>query len=125
MAEFKLYRCSKCGSVVAKLNVGGCSPSCCGAPMDELTANTTDGAFEKHVPEVAVEGNAVRVQVGATIHPMMDAHYIQWIALETTQGVQIATLKPGAEPKATFTADGDPIAAYEYCNLHGLWKKEL
>ena len=32
----------------------------------------------------------------------------------------------GDTPKATFTlADGDEfVAAYEYCNLHGLWKSE-
>jgi superoxide reductase len=60
-------------------------------------------------------------------HPMLEAHYIQWIALETTNGVQVRYLKPGEKPVASFIlAEGDKaVAVYEYCNLHGLWKKEL
>ena len=54
-------------------------------------------------------------------------HYIQWIALHTEQGNQRKELKPGQEPKVTFAvAPGDkPLAAYEYCNLHGLWKADI
>lgn len=124
MAKIKLFRCSKCGSIVAKLNEGGCSPSCCGSPMDELTANTTDGAREKHVPAVTVDGDTITVQVGSTIHPMLDKHYITTIVLETKDGYQIKNLKPGDEPKAVFKAE-DPVSVYEYCNLHGLWKADV
>ena len=55
---------------------------------------------------------------------MLDAHYIQWIAIETTNGEQKKNLKPGEVPKAEFLlAEGEEfVAAYEYCNLHGLWK---
>ena len=58
---------------------------------------------------------------------MLEAHYIQWIALETESGVQIKNLKPGAKPEAVFLLpEGEKVvAAYEYCNLHGLWKKEI
>ena len=36
-------------------------------------------------------------------------------------------LKPGDKPEAVFLlADGDePVAVYENCNLHGLWKATL
>ena len=36
-------------------------------------------------------------------------------------------LKPGQEPVAEFVlADGESATgAYEYCNLHGLWKKDI
>ena len=100
---------------------------CCGAPMDELKANTEDAAQEKHVPAVTVEGNIVTVVVGEAAHPMIEEHYIQWIALETKQGAQRKPLCPGQEPKAVFAlADGDEaVAAYAYCNLHGLWKKDI
>ena len=37
----------------------GVKPVCCGEPMTELVANTTDAATEKHVPVVEVEGNEV------------------------------------------------------------------
>ncbi len=120
----KFYRCAKCGSMVVKLNAKGCSPSCCGEPMKEMIAGVTDGAREKHVPAVTVDGETVTVQVGSVEHPMMDAHYIQFIVLETKSGFQYAELEPGQAPKAVFKA-ADPVAAYEYCNLHGFWKAEI
>ena len=95
--------------------------------MEEIIANTVDAAKEKHVPEVSIAGNLVTVQVGAVEHPMLDAHFIQFIILETKKGYQKIDLKPGQKPMAEFLiAPGDePVAVYEYCNLHGLWKKEV
>ena len=92
-----------------------------------MVPGTSDGAHEKHVPAVTVEGNTVNVKVGEVEHPMMDAHYIMWIALETKQGIQRKALNPREKPEAVFAlADGDEaVAAYEYCNLHGLWKAEI
>jgi superoxide reductase len=92
--------------------------------MVELIPGTVDAAREKHIPEVAVNGNCVEVKVGAVTHPMLDAHYIEWIYLQTKDGGQFKALKPGDAPKAEFCA-ADPVAVYEYCNLHGLWKNEL
>ena len=57
--------------------------------MHELTANTTEAALEKHLPAVTVNGGKIEVVVGAVEHPMSDAHYIEWILLETDKGVQI------------------------------------
>ena len=49
-----------------------------------------------------------------------------FIALETEKGGQIHYLTPQDEPKAVFDLNGEkPVAVYEYCNLHGFWKKEL
>ena len=97
---------------------------CCGEEMKEMVANTTDAATEKHVPVVKVDGNLVTVSVGSTTHPMEEKHYIQWISIQTEQGNQRKALKPGQAPTATFAmVPGDKfVAAYEYCNLHGLWK---
>ena len=94
--------------------------------MKALTPNTSDGAGEKHVPVIKKEGNLITVSVGSVEHPMLEAHYIEWIMLETKQGRQRKTLKPGEKPVAVFAlTDGDEaVAAYEYCNLHGLWKAE-
>ncbi len=123
----KFFKCSKCPSFVVKLNEGGCNPSCCGEPMVELNANTVDAAKEKHVPVVKIEGNCVEVRVGDVPHPMLEAHWIGYIALETSRGLLIHELHPGEEPVTKFAlAEGEKaIAAYEYCNLHGLWKAEL
>lgn len=87
----------------------------------ELTANTTDGAYEKHVPVIEQKGDHVTVKVGSVAHPMIDAHYIEWIVLETATGYQKKDLKPGEAPEAEFAVTEPVIAAYEYCNLHGLW----
>ena len=90
----------------------------------ELIPNTTDGAYEKHVPVIEQQGDHVTVRVGSVAHPMLDIHYIEWIILETATGYQKHDLKPGQDPEAAFAVTEPVIAAYEYCNLHGLWKAE-
>ena len=121
-----LYRCKHCGNIIAHIEDSGVRCVCCGEKMESLVPNTTDAAGEKHVPVIGTAGNTVTVSVGSVAHPMLDVHYIEWIVLETEQGRQRKTLKPGAEPKAVFAlTEGDAVtAAYAYCNLHGLWKSE-
>jgi superoxide reductase len=124
MANVVFYKCEVCGNMVALIKDGGGTLVCCGQDMKKLEANTTDAATEKHVPVVVKEDGKIKVTVGSTIHPMIETHYIEWIALDTGDRLQIAYLKPGMEPKAEF---GDAVAGtvYEYCNLHGLWKAEI
>lgn len=123
----KFYTCPKCGNIIAYASEKHCTVQCCGEPMVELVPNTTDAAQEKHVPDVTVDGNLVTVKIGSAAHPMTDAHHISWVALHTKQGNQRKTLDPTGTPEVQFAlVDGDaPIAAYAYCNLHGLWKKEI
>ncbi|WP_022760482.1 desulfoferrodoxin family protein [Butyrivibrio sp. AD3002] len=122
-----IFKCEKCGSMVIKINDAACTPVCCGDPMTALVPGTSDGAHEKHVPVVEVGGNKVTVKVGEVEHPMMDAHYIQYIWLETDKGYMQKKLTPSDKPVAEFVlADGEKaVAAYEYCNLHGLWKADI
>lgn len=123
----KFLKCSGCGKMVGMIKDSACPTKCCGEPMEVLEANTTDAAVEKHVPVVTVDGNTVKVEVGSAAHPMIEEHYIEWIALETKQGAQRKPLVPGSEPVVCFAiVDGDvPVCAYAYCNLHGLWKAEI
>ena len=123
----KFYRCEHCGNIIIKLHDSGVPVVCCGQPMKELVPGATDGAYEKHVPAVTVNGNSVKVQIGEVEHPMVEAHFIQFIVLETANGYQIKNLKAGDAPVAEFTvaADDKAVAVYEYCNLHGLWVKEI
>ncbi|MBR1708614.1 MAG: desulfoferrodoxin [Clostridia bacterium] len=120
----KVFKCQHCPNTVVYLKKAVCNVKCCGEEMVEITPNTTDAAQEKHVPVITREGNLVTVQVGSVAHPMLEAHYIEWIALETKEGMQRKQLKPGDAPVARFAlVDGDePVAAYENCNLHGFWK---
>ena len=69
---------------------------------EEVVANTTDGAFEKHVPVVEITGDTVTVKVGSVEHPSMPEHYIEWILLVTEGGFQIKYLKPGMKPEAVL-----------------------
>ena len=87
----------------------------------ELKPNTVDAAYEKHVPVIEHSGDHVIVKVGSVPHPMLDVHWIEWIVLETATGYQKQELKPGEEPIASFAVTEPVVAAYEYCNLHGLW----
>lgn len=123
----KFYICDHCKNIIAFAHSAGPSVSCCGEKMKELVPHTQDVGNEKHLPVVEVKGNTIHVKVGSVAHPMMDEHYIHWIALETKQGNQRKELKPGDTPEACFSiVDGDEVvAAYEYCNLHGLWKTIL
>lgn|SRR5574344_26610 len=125
--KLKFYKCQHCGNVITKLVDKNVPVVCCGEKMEELIPNTSDGAGEKHVPVIAVEGNIVTVTVSTVQHPSVEAHYIQFIAIETTNGFQVKHLNPGETPKASFVlAEGEQlVAAYEYCNLHGLWKSEF
>ena len=123
----KFYLCETCKNVITKVYDSKVPVVCCGKPMKELVPGAVDGALEKHVPAVTVDGKIIKVQIGEVIHPMVAEHYIQFIALETKNGFQIKQLKAGEEPKAEFVlADGDEaVAVYEYCNLHGLWVKTV
>ncbi len=123
----KFYICEHCKNIIVKLNDSGVPVVCCGEKMSELVANTTEAAFEKHIPAAVIDGNKVSVAVGSTLHPMLEEHYIKFVVLETDKGYQVKNLVPGTEPKAEFVlADGEKaVAVYEYCNLHGLWKAEL
>ncbi len=127
MKEPKFFICKHCGNIIGMVVDKGVPMVCCGEKMHELVPNTEDAATEKHVPVVSQEGNLVKVSVGSVEHPMMDEHYIQYIYLLTKQGGQRKPLKPGEKPEVQFAlAPGDEaVAAYEYCNLHGLWKKEI
>ena len=103
----KFYVCPHCGNVIQKVVDSKVPVVCCGVPMKELVPNTVDASNEKHVPVV-----------------MLPEHHICFIYVETENGgIRIdLTDKPEA---VVCVCDSKPIAVYEYCNLHGLWKTEL
>ena len=122
--ELKFFRCEHCGNIIEMVEDKGVPVVCCGQRMTELVAGTSDGAREKHVPVYEVKNNIVHVKVGEVAHPMIPEHYIEWIVLQTKNGVQRKELNPGDKPEACFAlCDGDEVeAVYAFCNLHGLWK---
>lgn len=122
----KFYVCAHCGNIIAFVHDSGVPVKCCGQNMTEIVPGSVEASTEKHIPVISKEGNLVTVKVGSVAHPMLDEHNIGWIALETKTGNQRKTLKSGEAPEAVFAlVEGDePVAAYAYCNLHGLWKAE-
>jgi len=126
MMKTRFFRCNHCKNIILMVEDKGVPVVCCGEKMQELKANTSDGAKEKHVPVVTIEGNKAKVVVGEVAHPMLEEHHIAWIYLETEKGGQIKYLDHTGAPEVEFALANDEkvIATYEYCNLHGLWKHE-
>lgn len=122
--KIKFYRCPVCGNIIEVINGDVSRVKCCNQPLVLLNANTEDAALEKHVPVYEIVNNEIIVKVGETIHPMEEKHYITFITLVTDNNVIRYDLKPSDEPIVRFPYVKDSII-YEYCNLHGLWKKEV
>src|SRR5574344_1639012 len=118
------YLCLICGNVIELINGAAERIKCCDQNMKLLVPNTVDAAFEKHVPYCVVKGNKVEVQIGEVVHPMVEEHYIMFIAIVKGNKITRVDLKPGMEPKVTFDYE-EGSTVYEYCNKHGLWKKEI
>ena len=122
----KLRNCTICGKIVEVLTQDQVPTICCGEEMEEIKANTIDASVEKHVPayEVDEENNEIVVKIGEILHPSEAAHHIMWIALVANNTTIKVSLNPGDVPEAKFNyIKGSTI--YAYCDLHGLWKKEV
>lgn len=124
MKKLVFFKCQTCGNVAIKLVDSGVPMFCCGKPMTELLPNSVEAAGEKHKPVVEQTGSKVLVKAGAIAHPMTPEHYISHIVLQTSEGFYIKQLSPNNLPQAEFAlAEQEKmVAAYSYCNLHGLWE---
>lgn len=123
----RFFVCEDCKSILEMVEGDQeISVECCGGTLKEIKPNSSEGAGEKHVPEVEIQGNIATVKVGSILHPMTAEHYIGWVSVFTDQGVYRKALKAGGEPIVKFLlSDGEQISAvYAYCNEHGLWEKE-
>lgn len=118
--EFKLYRCNVCGNIAWKLVDKGVSLYCCGEEMEQLDPGVSDGAAEKHVPVLCRDGEQVTVQVGATAHPMEEAHSIQIIAAVSGDTATVRLPRPGDAPELRLYAT-EQVRAYAYCDQHDYW----
>ena len=123
----KFFVCNRCGNLVGSIHNSGVPMICCGEKMAELVPNTKEASVEKHLPVASISDGKLEVQVGSTLHPMEEEHYIKFVYVETKSGGMRKSLTIGQEPKVSFvfSADDKPIAVYAYCNLHGMWKTEI
>ncbi len=123
--KVKFFKCNHCGNVIIKVVDSKVPVVCCGEKMVELVANTEEASVEKHLPVVTrIDDCNLKVEVGSVAHPMLPEHHIAFIYFETENGGMRIDLID--KPEAVFCVCADkPIAVYEYCNLHGLWKTVL
>ncbi len=122
----EIYKCAICGNTVRVIGNGKGELVCCGQPMDLLAENSTDASLEKHVPVIEEVAGGYKVAVGSAAHPMLDEHYITWVALRTDDGiVQEKFLVPGEKPEMVVKTTAKAEKAGEYCNQHGLWVKNV
>lgn len=123
----KYLVCKKCGNMVEMVQDKHTHLVCCGEVMPVLEANSVDASGEKHLPIMEVDGKNVTVKVGSVEHPMAEEHHIAWVTLVTKKGIQRQALKAGEKPEEvcfSLCGEDEAVSAYEYCNLHGLWKVE-
>ena len=123
MSEVSFALCKHCGNLVGLINNAGVPLVCCGEKMQVLLANTVEASNEKHIPVIKLDNNKVRIEVGSVLHPMIPEHLIEWVYIQTSRGGHRKSLKAGEEPVLESSLlDEELVAAYAYCNLHGLWK---
>ena len=123
----KFYRCRRCGNVIQKIVDKKVPVVCCAEKMEELVPGTVEASVEKHPPVVTrLDNSTIKVEGGSAPHPMTPEHHISFIYVETENGGMRINVKEKEKAEAVFCTCADkPVAVYEYCNLHGLWKTEL
>lgn len=121
--EINFYNCKTCGNVIIMISSCDIPTSCCDEKMEKIIPGKSEGAHEKHIPVYEVTEHNVTVSVGSTEHPMTPEHFIEWVCIETDDGVQLKKLKPDTPPRVSFAVNGNKIkAVYAFCNQHGLWR---
>lgn len=123
--KLEIYKCPHCGNIVEVFVGNGAPIVCCGEKMQLLEEQTADTSKEKHVPFIEEIENGYKVRIGENqVHPMTEKHHIMWIELVADSHIYRKELTPDDEPEATFIVQKtDNVFAREYCNIHGLWRK--
>jgi superoxide reductase len=110
----QVWKCEVCGNIVEILHAGVGQLVCCNQPMILLEAKRTEeGGYEKHLPVIERSGDTYSVKVGSVEHPMMEEHWIEWIALDLWLYSRRLTKSLGLGSSATSMAIGkqklDPL----------------
>lgn len=118
------YKCPICGNIIGLIDGDINHMRCCGKEMELLVANSQDAATEKHVPVYEKDGDEIIVRVGEVEHPMVEDHYIMWIAQVSDNTTTRIRLYPEQATTVRFKYIPNSTI-YAYCNKHGLWKTEV
>ena len=120
--HLELYKCEICGNIVQVMHSGDGELICCGKPMNVIKPHLPEEEYkEKHVPYYISENE---IQIGSVSHPMTPEHHIEFIQVvsEDKKHVQTKFLNPEGTAYMKTGENPKPQTAYEYCNLHGLWR---
>ena len=117
--EIYFKKCNTCKNVV--FDFENKEIKCCEKNMVNLKANSTDAAFEKHIPNYEIINDKINISVN---HVMEDNHYIMWIIMVSDSEIQYKEFTSKDEPKVTFEYKPNSTI-YSYCNLHSLWMKKV
>uniref|UniRef100_A0A7S1Y0H4 Desulfoferrodoxin ferrous iron-binding domain-containing protein n=1 Tax=Grammatophora oceanica TaxID=210454 RepID=A0A7S1Y0H4_9STRA len=85
----------------------------------------SNGAPEKHIPQVKVDGKLVEVSVP---HVMTEEHYIQYMWLTDTFSNEVVVVKalnpsdPSPPTLKVKVPKGKRLQPMLFCNKHGLWE---
>jgi superoxide reductase len=122
--KMKLLKCNSCGAlvkVIDECNCSDCGIMCCKNKMMEVSLNSKDASFEKHLPQYEIVGDKIKVVVP---HVMEEEHYITFITYVHDNKEETIYLNSKDEPKVEFTYYPNS-KLYSYCNKHGLWVTEV
>lgn len=114
LKKLNFYVCPVCGNVLTAL--GQASISCCGVALPPLEV-------EEDGHDISVERSDQEYWVTME-HPMTKSHYVSFIALVTTERLQLVKLYPEQDCAARFDCRGRGVV-YAYCNRHGLSMKRF
>ena len=101
--------------------------------FENMATVNSNGAPEKHLPEVSILDDTSEAEVKVVVPHVMDPekpHYIEYIWLSDVTTKKVLAVKKfdatdASPPTLTATIDkGSKIKALLYCNLHGLWQGE-
>ncbi len=129
----QIYRCEICGNIIEVLHNGVGELVCCNQPMKMEIVKNEDEGLEKHFPvieelpaNVCQGKDGFEIKIGEVEHPSEENHFIEWIEINTKDGKSGKKfLKPGERPAAEFYTRVDILSVRAYCNIHGLWEKNV
>lgn len=116
MMRSKFYVCPMCGNVIHSM--GEAVINCHGVSLSPAEAEETDENHKIFIERVEDEFY-VRID-----HDMTKQHYISFVAVASSDRMQIVKLYPEGNADARFKIDGVK-KIYFYCNKDGLFRTDV
>lgn len=122
MCDF--FCCKDTGTIVHMIEDGGIPMYCNEKEMIRLIPHDLSETTNPHYPSVIIKKRTLVVNVGYSIHPMDEEHFISFIHIETNQGCMLQFVNDRKEPKAIFPLLEKQVVKriQIYCNVHGMFQ---